>query len=106
LGGEAGLPVAPARRMTMKSYLNLCVIAATLGFAAGCATQPEQAASSGPTATCHVCRYNHDLACVTVRVKDSTPRAEYQGRTYYFCSEECRTEFLAKPAKYLPKPER
>ncbi len=26
--------------------------------------------------------------------------AEYQGKTYYFCSEGCKKEFLKDPAKY------
>ncbi len=29
------------------------------------------------------------------------PRAEYQGRSYAFCHEECRRRFLRKPALYL-----
>jgi Cu+-exporting ATPase len=28
-------------------------------------------------------------------------RAEHAGRTYYFCSEGCRTKFMASPARYL-----
>jgi Cu+-exporting ATPase len=28
-------------------------------------------------------------------------RADYQGRTYYFCSAGCRTRFVADPKKYL-----
>src|SRR5262245_25791301 len=28
-------------------------------------------------------------------------RADYQGRTYYFCSAGCRTRFIADPKKYL-----
>lgn len=29
--------------------------------------------------------------------------AEYQGRSYYFCSEQCKTEFLRRPETYLDK---
>jgi YHS domain-containing protein len=86
----------------MKMMLNLLAIAA-LALAAGCTTSSKDISqASGPTETCHVCRYNNDLACVQVRVRDTTPRAEYGGRTFYFCSEACRTEFLKKPEKYLP----
>ncbi len=28
-------------------------------------------------------------------------RADYQGRTYYFCASGCRTKFVADPKKYL-----
>lgn len=33
----------------------------------------------------------------------TAPRATYEGRTYYFCSEQHRDLFLKDPAKYLPK---
>ena len=59
--------------------------------------------ASGPTATCHVCRYNNDLACLNVRIKDSTPRTEYRGETYYFCSVDCRVAFIKNPVKYLSR---
>jgi YHS domain-containing protein len=73
-----------------------------LTVVAGCATsRPETAQSSGPTATCCVCRYHNDLACLDVRVKDTTPRAEYHGQICYFCSKDCCEAFLKKPEKYL-----
>jgi YHS domain-containing protein len=28
------------------------------------------------------------------------PRSEYQGRTYFFCNEECKSEFDREPQKY------
>lgn len=88
----------------MKNLLSLS-FAALLALAAGCATSSNDAAqSSGQTETCHVCRYNNDLACVCVRVRENTPSAEYQGRTFYFCSDDCRTAFLKKPEKYQPRP--
>ena len=87
----------------MKPILKLFALAAVLCLIAGCATQSKDAAQSGPAGICHVCRYNSDLACVNIRVKDSTPRTDYQGTTYYFCSEDCREAFLKNPQKYLPK---
>ena len=70
----------------------------------GCATdQSELAHTTGPTDTCYVCKYNNDLACVCVKVKDTTPKTEYAGHTYYFCSDDCRKAFEKKPVKYLPK---
>jgi len=86
----------------MKLILNVLAIAA-LALATGCTTSPKDLSrSSGPTETCPVCRYQNDLACVCVRVKDDTPRTEYHGQTFYFCSEDCRTTFLKQPQKYLP----
>jgi YHS domain-containing protein len=87
----------------MTPILNI-TISVLLVLAAGCATSSYEAArNSGPRETCHVCRYNNDLACVCVTVTENTPKADYEGTTYYFCSEDCRTAFLKKSAKYAPK---
>jgi YHS domain-containing protein len=72
--------------------------AALLLALCACATQrPED---PRPLAECPVCRENADLACLNVRVDGATPHAEYKGKTYYFCSEECRVLFEKNPAKY------
>jgi YHS domain-containing protein len=31
-------------------------------------------------------------------------KAEYQGRTFYFCSEECKAAFQQQPARYARQP--
>lgn len=86
-------------------FLFTVAAAALLSFVAGCATSSlnDKPESGGATATCCVCQHNNDLACVCVHVKESTPKLEHQGQTYYFCSEECRAAFAKRPAKYLPK---
>ena len=87
----------------MKQFLNIS-LAALLALVAGCATSsPRAMQASGPAEICHVCRYNNDLACVQVKLKDATPRTEFQGTTYYFCSDECRVAFLKNPEKYSQK---
>jgi YHS domain-containing protein len=70
-----------------------------LALLAGCAAQRPQ--DTRPMAECPVCRENADLACLNVRVDDQTPHAEYRGVTYYFCSEDCRKDFVKNPAKYV-----
>ncbi|MBI4319632.1 MAG: ATP-binding cassette domain-containing protein [Chloroflexi bacterium] len=40
-----------------------------------------------------VCRMSVDC--------DAAFSAEYQGQTYYFCAQGCRSEFLADPARFL-----
>lgn len=73
----------------MKETLKLFSLAAVLCLITGCATQPKVAEQNSRTvATCYVCRYNNDLECVKVKVKDSTPHTDYQATTYYFCSED------------------
>jgi YHS domain-containing protein len=84
----------------MKSFLKLSALLAAL--VTGCATHySEPAQDAGPIGTCYVCQYNNDLACVCVKLKDTTPRTEFAGQTFYFCSQDCRTAFLKNPARYL-----
>jgi YHS domain-containing protein len=78
----------------------LSVLAAAI--LSGCAAEGP-ATDPAPTAECPVCRENGDLACLKVKIRESTPRLEYQGRTYYFCSDECLAEFQKNPAKYVGK---
>jgi YHS domain-containing protein len=66
----------------------------------GCAGQ--KVVDPRPVQVDPVCLHNRDLACVEVRVDEKTPRATYQGKTYYFCNDGCRVAFEKNPAKYLP----
>lgn len=75
--------------------------AVLLALMQGCTTPEANVTSDLAQASCCVCVYNNDLACVDVRVRDATPRTEYAGNTYYFCSEDCRKSFERKPQKYL-----
>ncbi len=36
-------------------------------------------------------------------VNETTPMAEYEGRTYYFCCPVCAKKFLENPSAYLKK---
>ncbi len=36
-------------------------------------------------------------------VEASSPKAELEGKTYYFCCSGCKKKFEAEPAKYLKK---
>jgi YHS domain-containing protein len=72
--------------------------AALLLALSACAT--ERPNDPRPLEECPVCRENADLACLNVRVDAATPHAQYKGKTYYFCSEECRVLFEKNPAKY------
>jgi YHS domain-containing protein len=35
-------------------------------------------------------------------VKDDSPHAEYNGKTYYFCCPDCPEAFQAHPEKFVP----
>ena len=70
----------------------------------GCASStPEPQKLSANQDTCWVCVHERDLACMKVDVDSKTPTVEYNGKTYHFCSEDCKKEFLANPAKYATK---
>ena len=87
----------------MRHLLNFAG-AAWLVLVSGCATSStDYSRNAEPAHICHVCRYHNDLACVCVKVTESTPKTEYQGQTYFFCSEDCKMTFLKKPEKYLPR---
>lgn len=78
---------------------GVCVaLAACVG---GCAS--SRAADTRPVAECPVCKCNGDLACLTVHVDGATPRAEVGGKTYFFCSPDCKCAFEKSPQKYAGK---
>jgi Cu+-exporting ATPase len=54
----------------------------------------------------------HDMATSVARVKDvvcgmeiepgsAAATARHQGKTYYFCSQDCHDKFVAEPEKYV-----
>jgi Cu+-exporting ATPase len=43
-----------------------------------------------------------DLVCgMEVDRESAAATSEYQGRTYYFCSEACKEEFDRNPEQYV-----
>jgi len=84
----------------MTTRILFFVLLAVTGVV-GCAEQPATpTASTQPHAECLVCKHNADLACVDVTVDATTPHTAYDGKTYYFCSDQCRKDFDKEPAKY------
>ncbi|MCH7614073.1 MAG: YHS domain-containing protein [Candidatus Marinimicrobia bacterium] len=43
------------------------------------------------------------MGCIDVVVTENTPQSTYEGKTYYFCSQRCKTDFDKNPSKYLTK---
>ena len=87
--------------MKLKQQAHL--IGALLLSLLATACSVDTAASSGPHDECLVCKKNADLACVDVAVTSKTPTYMYNGQTYYFCSDECKTKFEKDPLTYLKK---
>ncbi len=45
-----------------------------------------------------------DPVCgMSLKIEGATHTAEYLGKTYYFCSEDCKAAFLKDPAKFAAK---
>lgn len=74
----------------------------SLGFN-GCSSNQHPLDQQDPLAECPVCRQNNDLGCMEVRVNAKTPRVQHDGQTFYFCSEDCKKEFLTHPEQYGSK---
>jgi YHS domain-containing protein len=78
----------------------LVCLAATL---AGCASSSSASRDGRRTSECPVCRCNNDLGCLIVRIDQTTPRSDWQGTTYYFCSQDCKAAFDRAPGQYVKK---
>ena len=77
----------------------VCIVFCLVGCAA--TGVPTTQSANKCCAECLVCKKNADLACINVDVTASTPSYVYQGKTYYFCSEDCRKDFIKNPPRYL-----
>jgi len=71
-------------------------------FVTGCASLPPVPPAEAPEQQCLVCRHRRDFDCLAVAKSPRAPHADYAGRTHYFCSESCRTEFQRAPQNYWP----
>ena len=51
----------------------------------------------------YVRRMTIDPVCgMEIEEAQAPAKTEFEGRTYYFCSESCRDEFEANPQLYAP----
>ena len=56
------------------------------------------ATSPGPASPATV----KDVVCgMDIDPKDAAGKVEYQGKTYYFCSDECKQKFEKAPTQYI-----
>jgi YHS domain-containing protein len=69
---------------------------------AGCASDMTASAPKAGHAECLVCKMNVDLACIDVKVGEKTPQYLYMEKTYFFCSEDCKNDFIKNPSRYAP----
>ncbi len=79
------------------AYVRSLPPAASSG-AGGMAGMPGMAEAAAPG---NVATLTKDPVCgMQVRAVANAPHTDYQGHTYYFCSDTCRTKFAAEPAHY------
>lgn len=82
---------------------SLLVAFAVCILLSGCAALPPVPPPEAEVQQCLVCRNKRDFSCLEIKKTPDTPHAQFGGRTYWFCSEHCRSDFEASPARYLPK---
>ena len=75
----------------MKKYYKLLAILAALLFITALSVIAQQGGDE--TAKDPICG-------MAVKIAGAKITAEFQGKTFYFCSEGCKKEFLKDPAKY------
>ena len=88
------------RRLVLIACIALLCLPVVMAGCQSPAGAHEAAADGSQHGQCLVCKHNADLACVDVKINDKTPKTTYQGRTYYFCSDECKAEFEKNPGKF------
>jgi peroxiredoxin len=77
----------------MRSRLSISVLAATIIFGGASCTVKTAAALAAPKrAECAVCREGEEPVKAT---------AMHQGKEYYFCSTNCRDQFLKDPGSFV-----
>lgn len=77
----------------------MLIISASFAGVAACSSPLDTPLAEGH-ARCSVCLTRGDWACVDVVIKDQTPRYEHEGQVWWFCSAECRTDFVNAPRRF------
>ena len=73
--------------------ISMAAVFCSLAMLAGCEMDKDKATISGVDL--------HNKKCVMMPEHDATgPTAEYDGKVYHFCCEDCEAEFKKDPAKY------
>lgn len=79
--------------------MMLAILVAAL--LAGCGTNAPSAAED--TRRAETSKTEKDPVCGMKVDPKTAPSSTYQGKTYYFCSPEEKTEFDKDPARYVKK---
>jgi YHS domain-containing protein len=85
----------------MRKLTALIVLFLTIGLVCGCGEKKEEAAADKPAeAKPAETQMVKDVICnMDVDPSTATIISEYEGKKYYFCSEQCKEEFEANPVQ-------
>jgi YHS domain-containing protein len=83
----------PLARRALALFVLLPMLGACRATSASAAPEPGHA-------QCPVCKCEGDLACVDVKIEADTPHTTVDGKTVYFCSEDCCCTFEKDPRAY------
>jgi|GEM_PF-2714680 YHS domain-containing protein len=83
----------------MKLGQLILIISMSLTGLLSCSSPLDKPLTPGH-ARCSVCVTRGDWACVDVVMHDQTPRCEYDGQVWWFCSADCRTDFVNAPQRF------
>ncbi|MGB9103530.1 MAG: YHS domain-containing protein, partial [Terriglobales bacterium] len=95
-----------ARKFTAEPQKYLQNPAGLVSLGAPAAARPSGLVSIGGPKPAPVAAPERDPVCgMMVDPAQAAGKAEYQGKSYYFCNPRCEQRFRAEPEKYLaPKP--
>lgn len=112
--GQAPVPTVNKREVSaLRAWPTVIVIAFLalgLGFVGGCgraeqaedaATQSIEQAAEGTESVLEEAMMVDPVCGMEVAMGEGAITAEHEGKTYYFCSEECRDKFMADPMSYM-----
>ncbi len=88
-----------------KHVLFVLALAVTACGGASSSTQPSTPSTTAAVKAPGEARVGDKTRCPVSGeefvVTESSPKAEYNGKTYYFCCGGCDTKFKANPQKFL-----
>lgn len=94
--------------MIRATHLTLLLLLAACGAAQSKPAEPPSAAAAAPFKAPGEARVGDRTRCPVSGeefvVTASSPSAEYDGKTYYFCCPGCDAKFKADPKKFLNAP--
>jgi YHS domain-containing protein len=96
------------------TWFIVAMVIIGLVFAAGCSkkapkteaekatpTETGQVATPTDTTKAALTAMVADPVCGMQVAKTAAVTADYEGTTYYFCSEQCKATFMKDPKKYI-----